>query len=114
MKVNMNGQQVGKDEFMQLLSAFEHNHQKSWMDRSKVSLTADDKKLYEKEKRYEEDYNNLMNTNLIKEFYTTKSPHLLISRKWFQRIKLSSIDLNPLTIAFATSRSSQAMLFKAP
>lgn len=52
------------------------------------------KKLYEKEKRYEEDYEDLMNTNLIKEFYTTKSPHLLISRKWFQRIKLSSIMLN--------------------
>ena len=48
MKVNMNGQQVGKDELMQLLSAFEYNHQKSWMDQSKESLTADDKKLFEK------------------------------------------------------------------
>ena len=51
------------------------------------------KKFQEKEKRYEDDYNDLMLTNLVKDFYPTKSPHLLISRRWFQRIKLSSIML---------------------
>ena len=28
-----------------------------------------------------------MLNNLLKEYYSTKSPHLLISRKWFYRIK---------------------------
>ena len=43
------------------------------------------RKDLEKEKRYVEDYDDFMISNLIKEFYTTKSPHLLISRKWFKK-----------------------------
>ena len=31
--------------------------------------------------------------NLLKEYYTTKSPHLIISRQWFFKIKKNTITL---------------------
>lgn len=66
------------------------------------------KKFQEKEKRYEDDYNDLMLTNLVKEFYTTKSPHLLISRRWFQRIKHSSIMLKE---AYETTDENNRVIY---
>jgi len=46
-----------------------------------------------KEQIYVRNYNDLMNNNLIKEFYTTKSPHLLFHNKWFQKIKNNVVML---------------------
>ena len=45
------------------------------------------RKLLEKEKIYTQDYNDLILNNLLKEFLSTTSPHLLISRIWFYKIK---------------------------
>ena len=39
------------------------------------------------------DYNDLMLENLQKEFYTTKSPNLLINRKWFMKFGKNTIML---------------------
>ena len=52
------------------------------------------RKALEKELRYIEDYNDLMLSNLIKELYTSKSPYLLISRKWVRKMKDNIILLN--------------------
>lgn len=46
-----------------------------------------------KEKSYVRDYNDLINTSLDKEFHTTKSPHLLLNNKWFQKIKNNVVML---------------------
>ena len=49
------------------------------------------RKAVEKEVDYLLDYNDLLLENLSKEFYSTKSPHLVISRNWFFKIKQHSI-----------------------
>ena len=51
------------------------------------------RKIVEREVDYLQDYNDLLLDNLLKEYYTTKSPHLIISRKWFFKIKNHSIML---------------------
>ena len=51
------------------------------------------RKAVEKEKDYLHDYYNLLLHNLLKEYYTTQSPYLVISRQWFFRIKNHSIML---------------------
>ena len=51
------------------------------------------RKAVEKEKDYLQDYNDLFLENLLKEYHTTQSPHLIISRQWFFRIKNHSIML---------------------
>ena len=45
------------------------------------------RKQLEKEQAYVKNYNNLMNDNLTKEFYSTKSPHLVFNNKWYQQFK---------------------------
>ncbi len=47
MKVIINGIRVGKDDFIELLEAFKANHQKLWINSSKVSLTPEDRILFE-------------------------------------------------------------------
>ena len=42
------------------------------------------RKAVEKEASYMHDYNDLLLENLLKKYYTTKSPHLIISRRWFE------------------------------
>ena len=49
------------------------------------------RKAVEKEIDYLKDYHDLLLENLSKETYSTKSPHLVISRKWFFKIKNHSI-----------------------
>ena len=51
------------------------------------------RKKVEKEVNYLNNYNDLLLENLSKEYYTTKSPHLIISRKWFFRIRDHTIML---------------------
>ena len=51
------------------------------------------RKAVEKESDYLQDYHNILLDNLLKEFYTTKSPHLIISRQYFFQIKRNSIML---------------------
>ena len=51
------------------------------------------RKAVEKEKDYLHDYYDLLLHNLLKEYYTTQSPHLVISRQWFFKIKNHSIML---------------------
>ena len=46
-----------------------------------------------KELHYTEQYNDLLLDNLLKEHYSTKSPHLIISRKWFYKILKNTIML---------------------
>ena len=45
------------------------------------------RKAIEKEVAYMHDYNDLLLENLLKKYYDTKSPHLIISRRWFYQIK---------------------------
>ena len=40
-----------------------------------------------------QDYNDLLLENLLKKYYTTKSPHLIISRRWFFRIRKNTVML---------------------
>ena len=47
----------------------------------------------EKEQAYIKEYNELMNDNLIKEFHTTKSPHLVFNHKWYQQFKNNIVML---------------------
>ena len=51
------------------------------------------RKCHEKEKNYNRDYEDLMLNYLLKENHTTKSPHLLISRRWFHHIKKNTVIL---------------------
>ena len=51
------------------------------------------RKAVGKDVAYLKDYNDLLLENLSKELYSTKSPHLVISRQWFIRIKNHSIML---------------------
>ena len=46
-----------------------------------------------KEQHYTEQYNDLLLHNLLKEYYSTKSPHLIVSRKWFYKIRKNTIML---------------------
>ena len=55
------------------------------------------KKEIKMEKDYVMDYNDLMLENLQKEFYTTKSPHLLINRKWSRKIRKNTIMLKKVS-----------------
>ena len=41
-------------------------------------------------------YNDLLLDNLLKQYYSTKSPHLIISGKWFYRIRKNSIMLKSI------------------
>ena len=51
------------------------------------------RKAVGKDVAYLKDYNDLLLENLSKELYSTKSPHLVISRQWFFKIKNHSIML---------------------
>ena len=44
-------------------------------------------------KVYVKEYNDLMNNNLIKEFHTTKLPHLVFNHKWYQQFKNNIVML---------------------
>lgn len=63
------------------------------------------RKRIEKEKNYVQNYNDLLVDNLIKEFHTTKSPHLVINNKWFTKIKHNVIMLkSPMEIEIESKR----------
>ena len=51
------------------------------------------KKGIKKEHHYSEQYHDLMLDNLLKQYYSTKSPHLIISHKWFYKIRKNAIML---------------------
>ena len=52
------------------------------------------KKGVKKEQHYSEQYHDLMLDNLLKQYYSMKSPHLIISGKWFYKIRKNTIMLN--------------------
>ena len=54
------------------------------------------RKTITKEKQYTEQYNDLLLDNLLKQYYSTKSPHLIISGKWFYRIRKNIIMLKSI------------------
>ena len=47
----------------------------------------------EKEQSCIKEYNYLMNDYLIKEFHTTKPPHLIFNHKWYQQFKNNIVML---------------------
>ena len=69
-----------------------HRKPKIVLEKEK-SKKKEKRKAVKREVDYLQDYNDLLLENLSKEFYSTKSPHLVISRQWFIRIKNHSIML---------------------
>ena len=51
------------------------------------------RKKRKKDKDYTRDYHELLLENLPKEYYSTKSPHLLINRRWFKNVRKNTIML---------------------
>ena len=49
-----------------------------------------------KKQHYTEQYNDVLLDNLLKQYYSTKSPHLIISGKWFYKIRKNTIMLKSI------------------
>ena len=71
----------------------ENSHKTKKRYRKREKQKKETRKKVEKEKNYLDDYNDLLLENLSREYYSTKSPHMIVSRKWFFRIRNHTIML---------------------
>ena len=80
---------MGKIQFnLAIHSIKSQNNQRSKKRfRKREKQKKEKRKKTEKKSDYLQDYNDILLDNLLKEYYTTKSPHLIISRQWFFKIK---------------------------
>ena len=86
---------VGKIQFNPAIHSIksQNNQRSKKCFRKREKQKKEKRKKTEKESDYLQDYNDILLDNLLKEYYTTKSPHLIISRQWFFKIKKNTIML---------------------